>query len=80
MGRPAGEKKKREGEMEKKNNCTTLTGLYNMQKNGSNGDSDEKWVLEQGKAGKFVFSMVMGFVPAYSVTDELPKQKNMSLI
>lgn len=51
-----------------------------MQKNGSDEDSDEEWGLELGKAGNIVFSMVMGFVPAYSVTDGLLNQKNMSLI
>lgn len=79
MGRPAGEKKKREGEMEK-SNYSTVTGPYSMQKNGSDGNSDEESGLELGKVGSFVFSMIMGFVPAYSVTDGLLNQKKMSLI
>lgn len=51
-----------------------------MQKNGSDGDNDEESGLGLGKVGSFVFSMIMGFVPAYSVTDGLLNQKNMSLI
>lgn len=41
MGRPAGEKKKGEGEMDN-SNYTTVIGLYNVQKSGNNGDSDER--------------------------------------
>lgn len=76
MGRPAGEKKKIEGEMEK-SSYPTVTELYNMQKSESGGDSDEEWGLE---LGNFMFSMVMGFVPACSVTDGFLNQKNMSWI
>lgn len=78
MGRLAHEKKKRESEMEK-SNYTTVTGLSNMQKSGSDGDSGEGWGLELGKAENLMSSIVLGFVTAYSVTG-LQKQKNMSLI
>lgn len=79
MGRPPGEKKKGEGEMDKSDYATVI-GLYNVQKSGNNGVSDERWGLELRKAGNFLFSMVMGFVPAYSVTDGLLNKKNLSLI
>lgn len=50
-----------------------------MQKSKSGGDSEKGWGLELRKAENFMFTMVMGFVPAYSVTDGFLNQKNMSL-
>lgn len=63
-----------------KSNYATITGLCNVQKSASNGDSDEGWGLALRKVGNFLSSMVMGFIPAYSVTDGLLNQKNMILI
>lgn len=53
-------RRKEKGEM--RSNYATVIGLYNMQKSGNSGDSDEGWGLELRKAGNFLFSMVMGFV------------------
>lgn len=47
-----------------------------MQKSRNNGDGAGARVGELGKEENFLFGMVMGFLPAYSVAEGLLIQKN----
>lgn len=47
-----------------------------MQKSRNNGDGTGGQVGELGKEENFLFGMVMGFLPAYSVAEGLLIQKN----
>lgn len=53
-------------------------------KSSNNWDCDGRvgrwWAGELSKEGNFLFSVVMGFLPTYSLAEGLLNQKDMSLI